>query len=246
MRQPEPSRSLDRRARNFLYAALLVILTGAFIIVVGLALFAIPLVVPSNPSFDTYDSLRQFLVPAGIVVMVIGVIMAIRALTWKRDNPLAASTGEALADFLDHRYVFLRNINKLSIGYVDAVLIGPPGVLVFRITDKAGIYFNEGSNWMIQKDKGEWHTLRWNPTKEVVADVKKLREFLQTRSLPEVPVYAATVFTKPVPDAQVTQQDAPVPVLHPEDLAYDLDDSYFAKDRIDVLTVNQVVDILSD
>jgi len=246
MQNIAPSHLLTRRSRDLLYGALLIVLVGALFAVVGGAMFLIAFVVPSNPSYGLYDIVRTLILAGGVLVILLGLGLVIRALTWKTDNQLAEQVGNELAQYVDGRFTFIRNINKLSVGYIDAVLVGPPGVLVFRITDKQGVLFNDGAAWLRQKDKGEWVTLRWNPTKEVVDDIKKLREYLATRGNPDVPVFGVIVFIKESPDVQFTMQNSVVPVIYLSEISYNLSDSYFAKDRIDEPLVTELVNLLYD
>jgi hypothetical protein len=245
MRNVVPARALARRSRNLLFAAgflfLLAILSFAF----HVFLLTVPLVVPSNPNYDLYLTARSSLIWLGAVLVVVSLALLIRALTWKHDNPLAHATGELLGEFLDDRYAYIRNLSRFAIGYIDAVLVGPPGVLVLRITEKTGIFYNEGANWMQQQDKGSWKTLRWSPTREVVEDVRKLRAFLQARGMPDVPVFGAVVFLENKPITTVTMEQPVVPVLQPFELSYGLEDTYFArKDRLDQLTANKIATLL--
>jgi hypothetical protein len=239
-----PARALQRRSRNLLYAAALVALVGVVMALIGVALFVIPLVVPSNTAFPLYDGLRRLLVALGIFIVLIGLLLIIRALTWKQDNTLAEMVGQTLAAFLDDRYGFIRNVSKLSLGYIDGVLLGPPGVLVMRIVDRDGILFNDGAGWLEQVDKGDWKTLRWNPTQETVADVKKMREFLKTRGLGDTPVFGVIVFTKEMPAAQFTTRNPLVQAVYLSKFDYELKPTYFAKDRLDQTTVNRLVTFL--
>jgi Nuclease-related domain len=125
------------------------------------------------------------------------------------------------------------------------VLIGPPGVLVFRITQRGGVYYNKGQYWLKQKDKDDWQSLTWSPTKECVDDIKKIREFLAARGLPDVPVFGVVVFTAAPPETQVTLEQPLVPVLQPHELSYGLVDNYMANTkRIDIATVNRVLNLL--
>lgn len=242
MRNIAPSRALQRRSRDFLKMAILIILLGGFLAIIGVALFVISLSVPSNPGYALYDMVRQALVFGGGGIAFVGLLVGVRALTWKTDNNIAQITGDELAQYLDSRYIFIRNINKRAIGYIDGLLIGPPGLLVFRLVDREGVYFNDGANWLRQRDKGEWQPLRWNPTKEVVDDIRKIRVYLAERGLSEVPVYGVIIFTKPTPDSvQVTAQKPVVPVLYLNELSYGLSDSYFAKDRIDPPVIEKLL-----
>jgi hypothetical protein len=244
MQNVVPSSGLARRSWNLLYAAGLVLLLGILAAVIGMFLYIIPLVVPSNPSFSTYDSIRSLLIPVGVAIAIIGILLGIRAVTWKRDNPLAEMVGEKLAEFLDERYIYIRNVSRISLGYIDALLIGPAGVLVFRIVDRTGVMFNEGGGWIKQKDKGQWETMRWNPTVEAVADIKRLREWLRVRGHPDVPVFGVIVFTKEMPEAQVTAQNPVVPVVYLSEFSYKLSDSYFALERLDAPTSHKISTLL--
>lgn len=244
MENVAPSRSLTQRSYNWLYAALLIALLGIFLAVVGLTLVSIELVVPSNPDYTTYVFIRNALVIFGGVLVVIALAMSVRAFTWRTDNQLAAVVGDTLAEFLDPSYIFIRNISKFGLGYIDAVLVGPPGVLVFRVTERKGILFNEVGNWLEQADKGEWTPLSWNPTREAIDDIKKLKEFLERRRLGEVPVYGVIVFTAEPPLIQLSHEKSVVPAVLLEELSYALSDGYFARKRIDPDTSRKIVKAL--
>lgn len=244
MRNVAPSRVLLRRSRDLLKVAVLTFLFGLLLAVVGAFLFVVELVVRSNPDFPTYDFARQLLLGLGGVLIVLAVIMVIRALTWRTDNELADRTGVELAQHLDERYIFIRNVSKRSIGYIDAVLIGPGGVVVFRITDRRGVFFNDRSRWLVQRDKGTWKTMRWNPTKETVDDVTRLRAFLKERGLEHVPVYGLIVFTEEEPIIQFTTENPVVPVTSLQELVFRLEANYLSKERIDQQTIGQLVKYL--
>lgn len=245
MRNVVPRVALARRSRNLLLGSILIFLLGVVAIVIAFFMQTVPLVVPANPNYGLYTAARSGLFVLGGILLLLAVIAAIRALTWKQDNALAEAIGDALLDFLDERYVYIRNVSRSALGYIDAVLVGPPGVLVFRITQRSGVFYNEGARWLKQRDKGAWHTLRWSPTKEVVVDVEKVRQFLEARSLPDVPVFGVIVFTEEEPATLVTTDQPVVPVLQPHELSYGLEDTYFSKkDRIDQLTANKSATLL--
>lgn len=247
MRNIVPARSLARRSRNLMLLALVLIALGILTIIISSFMASVSLVVEGNPNYGFY----QFAIPAigyaGGFLIVVSIIMLIRAFTWKRDNPIAEQIGNVLEQELnlDDRYAYIRNLSRFAIGYVDAVLVGPPGVLVMRITDKGGVFFNQGSKWMKQRDKADWKALGWSPSEEAAADVKKVREFLQTRGLPEIPVFAVVVFTEAEPATRVTTENPAVPVMQPFEMAYSLETSYFAqRDRLEQLKVNEVIKAL--
>jgi hypothetical protein len=245
MRNVVPRVALARRSRLLLLGSVLIFLLGVTALVVSVFMQTVPFVVPANPNYGLYIAVRTGLFILGVVLIVLSVIGAVRALTWKQDNVLAEAIGDALAEFLDERYVYIRNVSRASLGYIDALLVGPPGVLVFRITQRSGVFYNEGARWMKQRDKGSWRTLRWSPTREVVQDVEKVREFLEARSLPDVPVFGVIVFTEAEPATLVTTDQPVVPVIQPHELSYELEDSYFSKkDRINQITANKTATLL--
>jgi hypothetical protein len=247
MRNVVPARALRRRSGVLLFGAGFLAVLGILAIAIGSFLATVHLVVADNPNYAFYVFSYSALPWLGFILITIAVLMVIRALTWKQDNPIAASAGQVLANELnlDDRYSYIRNVSKASIGYVDAVLVGPPGILVFRVTERAGTYFNQGAKWMVQKDKGQWQALNWSPSKEVVDDIRKIREFLQTKGLAQIPIFGVVMFTEAAPATRVTTENPSVPVLQPQELAYGLEDSYFAqRDRLDQLTVNKIAETL--
>lgn len=244
MRHVVPSGALTRRARTVLYGSAVLMLAGLFAFAIGFALHIIALVVESNPGFRQYDLVRKGLMVIGTLVILVSLAFIVRALAWKRDNLIAKSLGDTIAEFYDDRYVFIRNVSRTNLPYIDAVLVGPPGVLVLRVADTRGTYFNEGRAWMRQRDKGVWSTMRWNPTEETISDIKAMREWLKARDLPDVPVFGGIVFTREAPEVQVTAQNPIVPVLHSSEFSYALQDNYFAKDRLDQPNVNRIASLL--
>lgn len=244
MQNVAPTRKLSRRSRDFLIAAAVIFLLGVTLVVVGIALHIVNFVVPSNPGYDVYNLTRNAIIAGGAGLIFVSALMGLRAITWKTDNLLARQVGEALAMFLDKHHVYIRNISKRTIGYVDSVLISKHGVLVFRITNRQGVFFNEKGEWLTQKDKGQWKPMRWNPTREVVTDIQKIREYFADYKLKDVPVYGVVVFIGEPPLTQVTLQEPVVPVTYLSQISYNLQDGYFARDRISAETVQEVINLL--
>src|SRR5215213_10541108 len=143
MRNEAPSRSLVRRANQVKTLALLVGAVAIFVGAVGILLAAIPLDNPASSTYPGYVLLYNLALLLGAALLVVAVALAIRAFTWKTDNDLAMITARFLAQYLDDRFTLIRNVSKREIGYVDAVLVGPPGTLVFRILDSEGDFVNE-------------------------------------------------------------------------------------------------------
>lgn len=233
-----PSRALARRSRTLLTIALVIGALGAFFTAIGFVLFAIPLVSEDDV---LYGVVRGSLVIFGLMLFVLALGLAVRAVTWRTDNDLAVRVSSVLGGALDARYTFIRNISTRELGYIDALLIGPPGVLTFRILDLKGILANEGADWLIQNRRGEWRPLGSSPTREVVADIDKLRTYLSGRNLGDVPVYGVIVFTSEAPATQLMGKTPVVPPTHLSSLLVNLGDNYLAKDRIDARRIADTV-----
>lgn len=244
MHNVAPSRALARRTRQLLTIAFVTAAIGVFVAVAGLALFVIPLAAPGSSSYSLYMLVRVAVFAIGMIIFFVALGISIRAITIRTDNDLALITGRFLARYLDDRYHFIRNLNKRDIGYVDAVLIGPPGVLVYRIVNNTGVFANEGANWLKQDARGQWTTAGIDPTRECVQDVKRLREFLARHNLADVPVYGVVVFTKAEPAVQLAAKEPVVPISTLPSLLTNLGGNYLAKERIDANKVSAVVRLL--
>jgi hypothetical protein len=238
MENVAPVRALVRRSYQLLQWAFVVLVVGIFLVVVALVLTTILLIPRTHALFPLYNLGATLLFIIGLLLGTTAVAMAIRAVTRRRENDLALETGERLAQSLDANYVFIRNINRSGLGYIDAVLIGPPGALVFRILDHEGAFANEGAGWLIRDKNGEWAPFRVNPTKQAVEDIQRLREYLAKRGLSETPVFGVIVFTKSEAQVSIAQKEPVVPVSHLDALLDDLRANYLAKrDRITAQTV---------
>lgn len=244
MQNVAPTGALARRSRQWLQLAFVVVTGGVFMAVIGLALIAIPLAVEGNRVFGLYNFIRTVLLVGGVIVGLVGLGLAVRAYLTRVDNDLAAVTGQSLGRFLGNEFTFVRNISKRGLGYIDAVLVGPPGALVFRIVDLVGVYANERGNWLTQNRSGEWVPASLNPTADDVVDIKALRDYLHTKGLPDVPVYGVVVFVREEPVTQLMMKEPTVPAAHLSQLVEALQDNYLAVDRIDAALVKRIVDLI--
>ncbi len=241
MHNVAPSHALVRRSRQLLLFAFLTVAAGVFIAVIGIALFILPLAPLAN---QTIPAIRNIVFVIGALLGLAGLAMAVRAVTWRTENDLALITGRSLEPHLDHRYTFIRNISKLGLGYIDAVLLGPQGALVFRILDNEGVFFNETSRWLQRTKKGDWSPWRVNPTKEAVVDIQRLRAYFTKRGHEDVPVYGVIVFTQDDSLVQISAERPTVPATTLPHLLERLSDNYMAKERIDPRTVDSLVKTL--
>ena len=240
MRNEAPSRSLVRRANQVKTLALLLGAVGVFVTALGVLGAAVPLVYTTDPSYGLYVFAYNLGLVVGVALLIIALALAVRAFTWKTDNDLAMITGRFMAQFLDDRFDLVRNVSKRQIGYVDAVLVGPPGVLVFRILDNEGSFANDGVNWLRIKPNNESVPASINPTREAIADIQKVREFLDKHSLPAIPVYGVVVFVKDEQRVRLSAREPVVPPTHLKNIIPNLQPNYLAKDRIDQPTVEAI------
>jgi len=246
MRNVAPSWALLRRSSQLMQAATIAAGIAVVLIAIGLGLYALPAVTDANESSQLFDVSRAIILFSGAGLGVLSLGMVIRAATWKRDNDLAKMTGNVLAQHLDNSYIFIRNISKRRLGYIDAVLIGLQGVLVFRLLDWEGTYLAEVNGWLEADKKQRWVPTSANPTKEVVDDINKVRTYLADYGLTDVPIFGIIVMTKPEPKAQLTVKKPVVPALHLHRLYPHIQKTFLAQDRIDKQTFDDIVDLLYD
>lgn len=241
-----PARALARRSYNLLQLAFVIVAIGIFVSVVALLGFAIPPIPPSHPQFGLLSFGRTALLVIGIATGLLGLGMAIRAFTRRQENNLALITGDTLAPQFDGRYSFIRNINRPGLGYIDAVMIGPPGALVFRILDSTGSLANEAAEWMKQNAAGQWSPFGFSPTRQVVEDIDHLRLYLEKRGL-DVPVFGVIVFIGDESLVTIALRDPVVPVSHLPTLVQNLQANYLANpNRISQAIVTRTRRLLLD
>jgi len=244
MRSLNPKRSRTRRQISLTTTAFVIAAFGVFACTISVVLNAIPLVNVQSSGYGLYSFFLIMVLLLGFALIVAGIAVAFRGLTLRPENDLALNTGEFLRQQLDARYTFIRNYNKPGVGYIDAVLVGPPGVLVFRILDSTGDLLNDGANW-VKRGRGEsYETVRINPTNEAIEDIRKLRQHFAKHRLGDVPVYGVIVFTRPDRDLRITAQTPTVPPTHLHRLMETLKNDYFAKDRIDAARVQAAASLL--
>ena len=233
MQNLNPIRIVARRGRDLELIGATALLGG--LVIGALALFAMVILQLSS-------IIGVIILLIGVVAIIVGVGFIIRGLTYRHDNLPAKVVGDMLAQELDQRYVFIRNIGRRGLGYIDAVLVGPPGALVFRITDASGVFTNERADWLQKDSSGRFNTMRQSFTRECITDIHALRDYLAHRGLSKVPVYGVVVFVNP--QVQVSTRQPVVPVAQLSTLKTVLQRDYLAQDRIPPDVVKKTVDVV--
>lgn len=243
MKNVAPSRALARRGRQLLQLSFFVGASGLFFVALGATLQLIRLLPPEDPGFDTYITATNISMIFGGLSIIVAIGLAIYAITMRKDNPLAQRVGDYLNEInaLDDGYWFIRNVSKLGLGYIDAVIVGPPGVLIFRILDKTGDFLNEGDRWLKAGEEGEWVPAGFDATRDTVVDVKAARKYLAKNDLPDVPVFGVVVFIPDDPHTRLTLKKPLLPATHMKSMMTRLEKSYFAKTRIDPQTTERII-----
>jgi hypothetical protein len=239
-----PSRSLARRTRQLALFSFLSIATGVFLISVGVLMFLIPFAGEGTTGATVQRAASIGLFTLGGAAVLLGLFYMVRAVVRRRENDLAALTGEHLSQFLDERYKFIRNINRPVLGYIDAVLVGPPGILVFRILDAEGTFINDGSNWARRNRSGDFMPWGTNPTHEAVVDVRAVRDFLKGHQVPKQEVFGIVVFIEDEPRTSFQTKAPVVPVTHLTDLLDTLKEGYLTQERMERRMVERVTKML--
>lgn len=237
MQNIAPKRVISRRANQLYTIAFLIGSGGVFLIALGVLMLLVPLDKPAFPSYPLYELVRGVFVGIGIMLLIGAVVLVARAATFRKDNDLAMETGRYLEPVLDNHFTYIRNINKRQIGYVDAALVGPPGVMVFRIVGNTGAYINEGANWLKRASSGEWVPAGFSPTREDIADIRKVREYLAKRGVGDVPIFGMVVFTPDPQRVGLTTRSPEIPVTHLINLYPALQNGYLSAPPLDA---NQV------
>jgi hypothetical protein len=229
MQNLNPARIVVRRGRDLMIIGALVLLAGLVIGSIGL----LTVLLFSSPVFGLGA------MGIGVLVVLTGLALMARGLSLRTENEPAKMVAQALSSGLGAEYTFIRNLSRRGLGYIDGVLVGPPGVLVFRIHDQPGVFRNEGADWLESKGGGPFALSRLSLTRECVADVVTLRKYLAARNLAHVPVYAIVVFTHP--SATITARQPNVPIADLRSLLNVIRGDYMREARIDTKSIQATV-----
>lgn len=240
MHQISPKRAMVRRAHQYLTLGALLVLLG----LVGVALAVLLLIIPFSRA-AWYSVIEAVVGGGGGVLILVGAGFLLRGLFYPTDNPRAQRVAAALARSLDYRYTFVHSLSRRGLGYIDAVLVGPNGALVFFFFDQRGEFICERNLWFEHKrGQNAPVLLKHNPTREVVKDVAALRGLFAGQGMEQLPVYAIVVLLNE--RASITATQPTVPVAHLHDMLAVLRENYLADERLDAGMVKAAVQLLME
>lgn len=239
MQNINPTKNQHRRTLMYRWVYGAPVVIGAL---VGFALTALTTQLP------IFGGLNTFVVPilglASLIAFFVGLGFFYRSFTLLEDNELAYQVGELLRQSIgsDPRYTYVRSVSRRSLGYIDAVLVGPPGALVFRIVGHVGTWRNERADWKIMRENGSLKSAPSNPSRECARDVYALRKFLHKRRLDKIPVYGVVVFAS---DQSILQAQGPVvPVTKTSRLFEIISRDYLKEERINHSQIEATIDAI--
>ena len=232
MRSLSPGGGISRQARRRLQSAILVVSGGSFLALIGLALSVIPLVGREGSFAKVYLGGTQGLMIGGIILALLGLWLAGRAYRRRDDDSLARRTGMALRQQLDSRFTFITRLNVRGLSDIDALIAGPPGLLVLRLLDMRGDLYQEHGHWLQQSKRGDFIPLSFNPTRELLHDILRLRSQLTKSDLADFPVFGVIVSTRPLPELQYHSSGEIIPMAYLSSLAESLAQNYLRRERV--------------
>ena len=232
MRSFSPAGGYSRRARRRLQAAFLLVGAGTFLALTGLALSLVPLVGREGRFAEIYQTFAQLPIIAGALLALAGLLLAVMTYRRRTDDELALKVAQELRQQLDDRFTFISNINSRYLRGLDALIAGPPGLLALRILDLKGDLYQERGYWLRQGKRGDFLPLSTDPTRELLRDIRRLRERLARNQLADFPLFAIIVAVHGPPDLQYHAAGEIVPLAYLSSLQENLRGNYLARERV--------------
>ncbi len=233
MTTTQPRRSVQRRGRQLMVIGALVLMSGVLVAALG---FVISLIFGSG----FFGSL---IIVFGGLVFLAGIGLMIRGVTLRKDNEEADSVAGILKVVLDARYTLVGNVKQRGLNYIDAVLVGPPGALVMRVSKQSGTFRNEDLDWLESRN-GKPPILSGHKfSLECLQDVLSLREYLGKHGLTSIPVYGIVIFINP--DVQLSASNPRIPFADIRTLLPVMREDFLREDRIPQQVCEAAVQLLS-
>lgn len=121
---------------------------------------------------------------------------------WAKGSDGEDFLAETLADQFGDEYTLLRNYTPPAPwaigGDIDAVLLGPRGVIVFEVKAWTGEYLATGHDWFWRPGShGRWEPARRNPSSQALHNVERIKRTLQRAGLRHVQVRGVVAVASP-------------------------------------------------
>ena len=241
MKNVSTKRAITRQAYQFTVFGFGGVALGIFLFVLATFLGRVPIAAPGSSNAATIRTVTDIMQFIGVLVAVIGFAAVIRGLTFRRSNPLAEKVGTVLAKALDDEYTFITSINTFRLGYIDAVLVGPPGVLVFRIVARSGTFLHEGEKWLKPGPDGTWLPAGLRASRDCIVDMRAVKNHLTRNNIPSDAIFGVAVL---IGDARITEKTPVIPGVTLDGLLERLRNGYMAKPRLDPALATAIVSLL--
>ncbi len=241
MKNVSTKRAITRQAYQFTVFGFGGVALGIFLFVLATFLGRVPIAAPGSSSAATIRTATDIMQLIGAIVAVVGAVAVLRGITFRRSNPLAEKTGVVLAKALDDEYTYITSINTFRLGYIDAVLVGPPGVLVFRIVERSGTLLHEGEKWLKPGPDGSWLPAGLHASRECIIDMRAVKNHLARNNILTDAIFGVSVL---IGDARITEKAPVIPGVTLDGLLERLRNGYMAKPRLDPALATAIVTLL--
>jgi len=153
------------------------------------------------------------------------------------------SVSRFLSRILDDRYTLIRNLQiAKSQPDLDAVLVGPSGVLVMEIKNYSPKYSYrcEGSDWFWRKPGKRYRRKEESPTKQAIINTSYLKTYLSHHGIRDIPIETVVVITNPKAKFYVKKPHRPI--FHPKELGEHIQS--LAEEPLDDTICDSIVNLL--
>lgn len=241
MKNVSTKRAITRQAYQFTVFGFGGLAFGIFLFVLATFLGRIPFAPPGSASAATIRTVTDIMQFIGVVAAVAGSVALIRGLTFRRSNVLAERVGVVLSKALEDEYTYITSINTMRLGYIDAVLVGPPGVLVFRIVERSGTLLHEGEKWLKPGPDGTWLPAGLNASRDCIVDMRAVKNHLTRNNIVTDAIFGVAVL---LGEARITEKTPVIPGVTLDGLLDRLRTGYMAKPRLDPAIASAIVSLL--
>ena len=222
----------SRRIRERMQKVSLIVIGGSFLAFMGLTLSVVPLVGREGQFANLYRSIQQGVLFAGISLALLGVFFAWSTFRKRAEYDITNLIIQQCREHFDSRYTLVIKLKSREMRGVDALLAGPPGLLMIRLLDIKGDIYNERGYWLQASQRGEFAPLSSNPTRDLLRDIHHLQGKLNQEGIDGFPIFGTIVFTSPISDLRYHSSQEIIPVSHLSTLYDDLQNGYLRRERV--------------